>query len=118
MQRRLAAIVLVFEAITCGLAIPVAAQVSGSGSAVLLLTVIAVLSLVAPGGLGRGWGYPLAWTLQAAQLAGILLLPALAFVAVPFVALWTYCMYTGARIDREREQFHGDGPTSNDDTSE
>ena len=84
----------------------------------LLLTAIAVLSLVAPGGLGRGWGYPLAWTLQAAQLAGIVLLPALAFVAVPFVALWSYCMYTGARIDREREQFHGDGPTSNDDTSE
>ena len=110
--------VLVFEAITIGLAIPVAAQVSGSGSAVLLLTVIAVLSLIAPGGLGRRWGYPLGWTLQAAQLAGILLLPALAFVAVPFVALWSYCMYTGARIDREREQFHGDGAASHDDTSE
>lgn len=118
MQRRLAAMVLVFEAITCGLAIPVAAQVSGSGSAVLLLAVIALLSLVAPGGLGRGWGLPLGWALQVAQLVGILLLPALAFVAVPFVALWTYCMYTGARIDHERAQFHGDGSETNGDTSE
>lgn len=116
MKRRLAAMVLVFEAITCGLAIPVAAQVSGSGPAVLLLTAIALLSLVSPGGLGRGWGYPLGWTLQGAQLVGIVFLPALAFVAVPFVALWSYCMYIGARIDREREQGHA--PVADADTSE
>lgn len=116
MKRRLAAMVLVFEAITVGLAIPVAAQVSGSGSAVLLLTAIAVLSLIAPGGLGRGWGYPLGWALQAAQLFGIVLLPALAFVAIPFVALWSYCLYMGARIDRDREQSHGEN-TATDDTA-
>lgn len=102
MKRRLAAMVLVFEAITLGLAIPVAATVGDSQPAVILLSVIAVLSLLAPGGLGRGWGYPLGWALQGAQLIGIVLLPALAFVAVPFVALWSYCLYMGDRIDRGR----------------
>ena len=107
MRRRLAAMVLAFEAITCGLAIPVAAAVAGSDTAVRALTLLAIMSVLMAGVLRRPFGFAVAWLLQFGMLGAIIVVPSFAFVAVPFVALWWYCLRVGARIDREREQRHG-----------
>ena len=109
MRRRLAAMVLAFEAITCGLAIPVAATVSDSTRAVQLLTLIAVLAVLTAEVLRRPGGMAVGWMVQGLLLVTILLMPAFGFVAGPFAALWWFCLRVGARIDREGEELHGDG---------
>lgn len=109
MRRRLAAMVLAFEAVTCGLAIPVAGAVAGSDTAVRVLTLLAITSVLVAGVLRRPFGFAVGWLLQLGMIAVIVVVPAFAFVAVPFVALWWYCLRVGARIDREREQLHGNG---------
>ena len=108
MRRRLAAMVLAFEAITCGLAIAVAATVTQSDRAVQLLTFIAVTAVLASAVLRRPFGFAIGWALQAVMLGAILFVPAFAFVAIPFAVLWWFCLRVGGRIDREREQLHGD----------
>lgn len=107
--------VLAFEAITCGLAIPVAANVAASALAVRLLTFFAIMSVLTAGVLRRPGGFVIAWSLQVGLLLTVAVVPAFGFVAVPFVALWWYCLRIGARIDREREQLHGsDAPVGSD----
>lgn len=106
MRTRLAAMVLVFEAITCGLAIPVAAQVSDADAAARALAALAIVAVLAAGVLRRPGGFAIGWLLQAGLLSTCWLVPAFAFVAVPFVTLWWFCLRIGGRIDREREQLH------------
>lgn len=96
MRNRLAAMVLAFEAITVGLAIPVAP------GAARPLTFVAVLCVLTAAVLRRPGGIAVAWILQVLLLALIFVLPAFAFVAVPYVLLWWYCLRVGSRIDRER----------------
>lgn len=63
---------------------------------------LAAASLVALGGLGRGWGYVLGHVLQVAMLAlGFLAVPVF-FVGLLFAALWIAAYVIGLKIDRER----------------
>lgn len=109
MRSRLAAMVLVFEAITSALAIPVAANLATSDAAVEAFTLLAIFALLTTAALRRPGGIAVGWIVQAAMLATIVIVPAFAFVALPFCVLWWYCLRIGARIDLEREQLHGDG---------
>lgn len=106
MRNRLASMVLVFEAITVLLAIPVATQ------AALPLAVVALFCVVTAGVVRRPGGLLFASTLQFVLLALTTIVPAFVFVAVPYLLLWWYCLRIGSRIDRER--LHGtdssDGP--------
>lgn len=106
MRTRLAAMVLAFEAITCGLAIPVASMVAESGGAAKALTLLAVIAILTAAVLKRPGGFVVAWIVQCGMLATAIAVPAFAFIAVPFVALWWYCLRIGSRIDREREELH------------
>lgn len=102
MRRRLGAMVLAFEAITALLAIPVAAQ-SEHRTGVTALAAIAILCVVAAGMLRRTFGIAVGWGMQGLYVVTSFALPAFAFVALPFAALWWYCMHIGTRIDRDRE---------------
>lgn len=96
MRNRLAAMVLVFEAITVCLAIPVAT------SSALPLAISALTCAVAAAVVRRPGGLQIAWAVQIVMLALIAVVPSFAFVAVPYVVLWWYCLRIGSRIDRER----------------
>lgn len=96
MRRRLAAMVLAFEAITVALAIPVAPD------AALPLVVVALLCVVGASIVRRPIGITFGWMVQALLLAVIWFVPAFAFVGVPYLLLWWYCLRIGDRIDRER----------------
>ena len=109
MRRRLAAMVLAFEAITSALAIPVAANLATSDAAAEVFAFVAVTALLTSAVLRRPGGFVIGWVVQGVLLATIFVVPAFAFVAIPFCALWWYCLRIGARIDHEREQLHGDG---------
>ena len=108
MRNRLAAMVLVFESITCGLAIPVAAMVSESSMAARLLTGMAVMCLLTAGLLRRSFGIALGWAVQICVVVVIVFVPAFAFVGIPFALLWWLSLRIGGRIDLEREQRHGE----------
>jgi len=61
-----------------------------------------IVALVVGLGLLRyPWGQYVGWALQLLLIASGFLVPALFFVGVLFVALWTYCMITGERMDRQ-----------------
>jgi hypothetical protein len=103
-RRSLGSIVLGFESIIMFLAALVAFGLKAlpalpalGGGAVLCLALIACIGL-----LRFRWGFIIGWALQAAIVATALLVPVMLIVAALFVALWTYCMIVGARIDREK----------------
>lgn len=96
MRNRLASMVLAFEAITVGLAIPVATHAAG------VLAIVAVSCIVSAGVVRRPGGLALAWVLQVVLVALTAIVPAFIFVAVPYALLWWYCLRVGNRIDRER----------------
>lgn len=102
MRNRLAAMVLVFEAITAGLAIAVTQALHESSNAIRMLTVAAMLGLIGAAVMRRPFGVVIAWSAQLVMLATAVVLPMFAFIAVPYLALWWYCLRIGARIDRER----------------
>lgn len=68
------------------------------GLAVLSILALAVMRF------GRA-GIVLGWCLHACMLATALILPAALFVSILFTALWIFCMYKGAQIDRNRAQW-------------
>ncbi len=66
----------------------------GAGLALVVLAIAAIRTL-------RGMlGVVLGSIVQAALLAGGLLIPELYIVGALFAALWVYCMIVGGRIDR------------------
>ena len=107
MRYRLAAMVLAFEAVTVGLAIPVAT------AAARPLTLVAVICVLTAAIVRRPGGMAVAWAVQVVLLALIVVVPAFAFVAVPYVALWWFCVRIGTRIDRER--LHAEDATDGTD---
>lgn len=50
------------------------------------------------------WGRALGWALQFPLIAGGLVVPAIAFVGVMFLAIYALGVRWGARIDRERAE--------------
>ncbi|WP_344966269.1 DUF4233 domain-containing protein [Salinactinospora qingdaonensis] len=120
-MRTLCAVVLVFEAIVIGLAVPVAIQVSGyspalagglwGGQAVAAF----VLSLLQR----FRWAYYAGWALQFVFLVSSALMPSLLALAVVFAALWVTGIILAhrsqaARPAEEGRHDHGDSGAAAD----
>jgi hypothetical protein len=101
-QRSLGSIVLGFEFVIVFLGALVAfglkvvpAPVALGGGAVLVVLMLVNIPL-----LRYRWGFALGWVLQAIVVASGLLVTMMFVVGAIFAGLWTYCMITGARLDR------------------
>lgn len=116
-RESLGSIVLGFEAVIVFLATlvgfglkvadPVVVLVSG---AVLCLALVATVGL-----LNRLVGFRVGWVLQFVIVASGLLVPIMYVVGGAFVALWTYCMVTGTRLDAQtRRAAEPTDPTEGD----
>lgn len=77
--------------------------------------VLAVLMILVGGMLRHRWAIVLGWILQAVLLAGGLLVPAIAIVAVIFGAMWGYATIKGASLDRRNARLAAEAATSNGD---
>jgi hypothetical protein len=104
-KRSLASIVLGFELIVVFLAALVLfglqslpAIVALGGGALLCLIMIATIGL-----LRYPWAYGVGWGIQAVVILCGFFNPALFIVGALFAAMWTYCMISGDRIDRQKE---------------
>lgn len=117
MRESLGSIVLGFEAVIVFLATlvgfglkvadPVVVLVSG---AVLCLALVATVGL-----LNRLVGFRVGWVLQFVIVASGLLVPIMYVIGAAFVALWTYCMVTGTRLDAQtRRAAEPTDPTEGD----
>lgn len=91
-------IVVVFLAalVIYGLGAVAAPLALGGGAAVIAATIVAIGTLRSP------LGVILGWLVQAAVVAGGLLVPELFLVGALFVGIWAYCMIVGGRIDRQK----------------
>lgn len=67
---------------------------------IVLGSVLAVLMIAASGTLRWRWGLVTGWVLQFVLLAGALLVPTIAVVALIFGGLWAYGTIKGAQLDR------------------
>ncbi len=103
-MRGVAAAVLTIQAIVILLAVPVAVSVSDVEATVALPVGLAIvlLCLVAAGGLGRGWGYPLGWVVQLAAIALGFVVPAMFFLGAIFALLWFLTLRLGRKIEAEQ----------------
>jgi len=101
---RVLAVILLFEAVTFGLAIPgmigvagvPAATASAAGGAACLL------ALASAALLRRPVGYPLGWLTQAAGIALGVLTPWMYGMGAVFALLWVATMVLGRRLDAAR----------------
>lgn len=97
--------ILIFEVITCGLAVPVMIMVSEvpaltaalAGGGVALLAIIAAALLRRP-----AIGYPVGWLTQVACLALGLLTVGMFAMGAMFAVLWVVCFVLGRRLDAGR----------------
>ena len=101
-QESLGSIVLGFEFVVVFLGAlvifglkAVAAPLALGGGAVLVVAMLATIPL-----LRYRWGFWIGWLLQLIVLASGFLVGMMFVVGAIFTALWTYCMITGARLDR------------------
>ncbi|SMH37678.1 Protein of unknown function [Rathayibacter oskolensis] len=102
-RESLGSIVLGFETVIVFLATLVAFGLKTAdpvvvlvGGAVLCLALVATLGL-----LNRPIGFRIGWVLQFVIVATGLLVPIMFLIGAAFVALWAYCMVTGARLDAQ-----------------
>ncbi len=75
--------------------------------------VMAVLMIAASGMLRHRWALITGWVLQALLLAAGLLVPAIAFVALVFGAMWGYATIKGAQLDRRNARLAAEADISN-----
>lgn len=97
-------VILVFEAVVFGLAIPGMVVVSRQPLlvAVALCGAALLLALAAVSTLGKGPGYPLGWLTQLAGLALGLATPYMFVMGGIFAALWITAFALGRRLERAR----------------
>lgn len=74
---------------------PVVALGGGAALCVVMLATIALLRFP--------FAYLVGWAVQAIIILSGIFNPALFVVGAIFAALWTYCMISGTRIDRQKE---------------
>ncbi|MBR8740246.1 DUF4233 domain-containing protein [Nocardiopsis sp. MG754419] len=100
-MRTVCAVVLVFEAIVIGLAIPIAIQLEGMDPTVagLVWGGMAVAALLLSGLQKHTWAYYAAWVLQAAFLFTSFTVSGALLVAIVFVSLWVTAVILGRRVD-------------------
>jgi hypothetical protein len=104
-KRSLASIVLGFEVIVVFLAALVffglkalPAAIALGGGAIVCLAMLVTIAL-----LRFRWAYMIGWIIQAIVIASGIFNPVMFFVGAMFAAMWTYCMISGTRIDRQKE---------------
>jgi hypothetical protein len=111
-RTRLAAICLTLEALLVFFATLVASSLSdlprdtvwaGGGA-------LALACLVGAGMVRRRGGLVLGWVLQALVVATGFLVPAMFGLGALFVAMWTWFLVLGARIDRDRAAWAASRP--------
>jgi hypothetical protein len=105
LKRALASIVLGFELVVVFLGAlvlfglgslpPAVALGGGAALCVVMLATIALLRYP--------FAYALGWAVQGIIILSGIFNPALFVVGAIFAALWTYCMISGTRIDRQKE---------------
>jgi Protein of unknown function (DUF4233) len=105
LKRALASIVLGFEILVVFLgalvlfglkALPPAVALGGGAAlCVVMLATIALLRFP--------FAYLVGWAVQGIIILSGIFNPALFVVGAIFAALWTYCMISGTRIDRQKE---------------
>ncbi|WP_017610101.1 DUF4233 domain-containing protein [Nocardiopsis xinjiangensis] len=100
-MRTVAAVVLVFEAIVIGLAVPVAINLGGiaPGLAAGLWGGMALAALVLSGLQRFTSGHYAAWALQAAVLFSSFWVDGMLPAAIVFVSLWVVGVIMGRRTD-------------------
>ena len=103
-MRVLCSSVLIFEAIVIGLFIPVAINAGGYPAGVVGAVggVTALLALIAPRGLGSGWGITLGWAIQVAMIASGFFVPMMFVLGAAFAALWWAALHYGRKADEIR----------------
>ncbi len=70
-----------------------------------------IVALILAGRLLRyPWGIWVGWALQAVLIATGIVLTAMYFIALAFVAIWVYCFVKGRQIDQQRAEL--ENPTS------
>ena len=77
---------------------------AGSGSFLLVGSVLAVLCILDAGLLRRPWGITLGWLLQVATLLSALVVPMMLAVGLIFGALWVTALVQGGRMDELTRQ--------------
>jgi hypothetical protein len=99
--RVICAVVLGFEVIVIGLAVPVAIQLGGYPPALAggVWGGLAAAALVLAALQRFRWAYYGGWVLQAAFLASGFLVPGLAVLGVIFAGLWVAGVVLGTRTD-------------------
>ncbi|MBF4462249.1 DUF4233 domain-containing protein [Rathayibacter sp. VKM Ac-2878] len=102
-RESLGSIVLGFEAIIVFLATLVAFGLKAADPGVVLVggAVVCVALVATLGLLRRPLGFRVGWVLQFVIVASGLLVPIMFAIGAAFVALWTYCMVTGTRLDAQ-----------------
>jgi ABC-type amino acid transport system permease subunit len=102
--RTLCAVVLVFEAIVIGLAIPIAINLEGADPALAggVWGGMALAALVLSGLQKRTWAHYAAWVLQAAFLFTSFMVTGAPLVAIVFVSLWVTAVILGRKVDQTR----------------
>lgn len=101
-MRTLCRVVLAFEAIVIGLAIPVAINVEGMAptTAVGIWGGMALAALVLAGLQRFTWGYYAGWVLQVLFLLSSFLISMMIVAAVVFVSLWVVAVVMGSRVEQ------------------
>ncbi|OLT25039.1 hypothetical protein BJF83_06220 [Nocardiopsis sp. CNR-923] len=103
-MRVVCAVVLAFEVIILGLAIPIAVNVEGidTGLAAGVWGGLAAAALVLSALQRFTWAHYTAWVLQAVMLATSFLVSGMLLISVVFAALWVVGVLTGHRVDAAR----------------
>lgn len=103
-MRTICAVVLAFEAIVIGLAIPVAINLEGIDPATAggLWGGMAAAALVLAGLQKYTWAHYAGWALQVAFLFSSFWVSGMLLIAVVFASLWVTGVIMGRRVDETR----------------
>lgn len=114
MRTRLATICLALEALLVFFATLVASSLSDlpRGSVWAGGGALALACLVGAGMVRRRGGLALGWVLQALVLATGFFVPVMFGLGALFVAMWTWFLVLGARIDRDRAAWAASQPAA------
>lgn len=68
----------------------------------VLMSVLAVLAIIAAGLVRRPFGPALGWVIQALTILSGVWVPMMVLVGIVFAILYGYCQRVGRRVDREQ----------------
>lgn len=105
-QELLGSIVLTFEAIVVGLAALVVNGLQAASPAVALGggAAVCVALFATAASLRFTWAPAVGWILQAIVILSGIYVTMMFVIGALFAAIWTYAMFNGVRIDREKRR--------------